>query len=137
MLNFMFLNLGSNIRTNMLWPLFLSYLSYACRKEIKGRKTSRICHFIWTSSSFNSWLKKSSSIRLSRIGWNVNSFKISQNLDVTNYKTSKSNQSNQCPWLWFKTQPLIIRDRNFTTTSHATHIIRNGTWDCNATNYVM
>jgi len=70
----MLLNLGLSIGANMLWPLFLSY---ACRKEIKAIRTSKNCHFMRTSISFNSSSKKSSSTKLSRIGWNVNSSQIS------------------------------------------------------------
>jgi hypothetical protein len=39
----MLLNLKSNIKANILWPFFLSN---ACKKELKGIKTSKIYYFM-------------------------------------------------------------------------------------------
>jgi hypothetical protein len=49
--NQMLFNLGSSIRANILWPFSLSN---ACRKEIKGKKNSRIYYFMQTMSFLNS-----------------------------------------------------------------------------------
>jgi hypothetical protein len=36
-----------------------------------------------------------------------------------------------------QTQPLTIQDETFTTTSHTTYILRDGTQDCNAMDCVV
>jgi hypothetical protein len=39
--------------------------------------------------------------------------------------------SSQCLRLWFRTQPVIIDDNTFTTTSHTAEVLGNKIWLCN------
>jgi hypothetical protein len=42
--------------------------------------------------------------------------------------------SNQCPLLWFKTQPVIMGKKTFIASSQITQMFGDGTQDYNAKN---
>jgi len=105
--NYMFLKLGSSIKIDILG---LHILSNTCKKEIKGRKTYRICCFIQTTNSLNLWSKKSSFVRLLGIIWNANDSQTSRQVEMI---ICKALESNQCPQP-FITHPLTIADKTCT-----------------------
>jgi len=100
------LNLGFNIRANIL-GVFLS--SYFFKKERKLSKTLQTTFLMLEVKQINSSAKaKSSFIRVSRNGAFFYSFLIFKILKMAKWRASLN---NQCPLYWFKTQVVTIEEK--------------------------
>jgi len=107
--NLIFLNLGSNIRDNMLCVLFPSYLTKDERKPLKMPHTYLLMLNI---SNDNSWATiKSSSIKSYKLS-EILDFSLSFRLKVI--ITLKALKKNQCPRDWFNTQTLTTKKKTST-----------------------
>jgi len=105
-INFKLLNLGFNIRDNVLCVLFPSYFFLNERKPFKTPHNFLI---MLDASNDNSWATtKSSSIKSYKLNEIPDSFVSFRFIMIVTFKAL---ENNQCPQDWFNTQALTIENK--------------------------